>query len=515
MSISQNKYIDASSGVGGATAVGSRELILRIITPSASLLPGELRYFNNLAEVAEIFAENTPEYRYAVKYFGFVSKLSTGARRLSMARWAKAATAPIVQGSIGIFGADRLANIILGDSLLLTVESGGVASDFDVELDLSGLTTYEAVRAQIQAAIRAESNAQLAQATVLYTASTGQFTLTGGVTTEGDRISVRESATPELDVGALIGWTADTGASYIAGFGAQTPVQAITVSAESSDNFGTFGFIDSTSNPPARLTADEVAAVAEWNHAQNNKFMYLTPGTVAEMEAAFNRLRGFSGTGYSISGSGYDYAEFCPAEVLATTDYTRVNASSNYMYQSFGNRVPQITTTPLSDRADGFRANYVGETMINGQGLAFYQRGTLMGDATAAVDMNVYANEMWFKSEIVAALMNAFMGLPSVPANDTGRALLLANLQSAIDAALNNGTISVGKLLTATQRAYVTLATNDPDAWQQIQNIGYWVNITIEERVTTDGRTEYYAKYLLLYSKDDQVRKVEGTDTLI
>ena len=57
--------------------------------------------------------------------------------------------------------------------------------------------------------------------------------------------------------------------------------------------------------------------------------------------------------------------------------------------------------------------------------------------------------------------------------------------------------------------------TDDELAWHQVQNIGYWVYCEMQQTVTTDGRTEYKAVYTLIYSKDDVVRKVEGTHVLI
>lgn len=515
MSIGITKYVDTRSGVGGASAVRTRELMLRIISPSAALLPGEIREFSTIGDVGSIFALNTPEYRYAQKYFGFVSKLSSGARRLSMSRWNKSATAPIVQGAAGVLGAARLDALKAATELNLSINDGTSVSEITVTLDLSGAATYEAVRAAVQTALRAETNLQLTQANVLYTAATGVYAINGSSPVANSSITVVPAMNPAADAGALMGLLVSEGAKVIPSVPQQTALEAIVASADESDNFGSFGFIDSTSNPPLRLSDEDVDAIAAWNHSQNNKFLFLTPGTVAQAPARYEVLKGFSGTGYVISGPGDDFAEFCPAEVFASTDYGRPNASSNYMYQVFGNRTAQVTSTQVSDNMDAVRANYIGQTQTAGQKLAFFQRGVLMGDSTAAVDMNVYCNEIWFKDSIATSVMNAFIGLPRIPANDTGRALLLTNMQATIDTAILNGTISVGKTLDATQKSYITLMTDDPDAWQQITNIGYWVDITIRPVVTVDGRTEYVAQYLLLYSKDDQIRKVEGTDTLI
>jgi hypothetical protein len=147
--------------------------------------------------------------------------------------------------------------------------------------------------------------------------------------------------------------------------------------------------------------------------------------------------------------------------------------------------------------------------------LDFYQRGVMMGLATDPVDMNTYANEMWFKDAVGAAIMSLFLSAARVSANATGRGQLLAIIQSVIEQATYNGTISVGKPLNTTQKLYITNLTGDENAWQQVYNIGYWVDVNLESFVTTDGRTEWKAVYTLIYAKDDAIRKVEGSHVLI
>jgi hypothetical protein len=75
--------------------------------------------------------------------------------------------------------------------------------------------------------------------------------------------------------------------------------------------------------------------------------------------------------------------------------------------------------------------------------------------------------------------------------------------------------ISVGKTLTAVQQQYITSLSADPTAWRQVQTIGYWVTISFSSYVTSDGRTEWQANYTLIYSKDDNIRLVNGSDVMI
>jgi len=159
--------------------------------------------------------------------------------------------------------------------------------------------------------------------------------------------------------------------------------------------------------------------------------------------------------------------------------------------------------------------NYYGNTQQAGQVLNFYQRGTLTGASQDPVDQNVYANEMWLKDACGAAIMALLLSLSKVSANKIGIAQILSILQTAIDLALFNGTISVGKPLNQTQKLYVTNITGDNTAWQQVQDIGYWSGCVLEEVVTTDSRSEWVAVYTLIYAKDDVIRKVEGRHILI
>ena len=76
------------------------------------------------------------------------------------------------------------------------------------------------------------------------------------------------------------------------------------------------------------------------------------------------------------------------------------------------------------------------------------------------------------------------------------------------------GSIEVGKTLTTAQKAYIGNATGSTTAWQQVQTSGYWLNVVISQ-YTVDGVNQYKAVYTLIYSKNDTIRLVQGTDVLI
>lgn len=289
----------------------------------------------------------------------------------------------------------------------------------------------------------------------------------------------------------------------------ETITAALTASTESNNNFGSFCFTTT-----AALSLLEVTEAATWNDAQNNMFHYCVATTAANASAWSTALIGLSGVSLTLDEIADEYHEMIPMIILAATNYTKRNAVQNYMFQQF-TATPTVMTTALSTTYDNARVNYYGRTQTAGQSIDFYQRGVMMGLVTDATDMNTYANEQWLKDAAGSAIMSLLLSMPKVSANETGRAQLLSVIQSVIDSALFNGVISVGKTLDTTQKVYITSITGDDLAWHQVQAIGYWVDCSLKSYVTTDSRTEWKAVYTLLYAKDNIIRSVEGTHTLI
>lgn len=287
----------------------------------------------------------------------------------------------------------------------------------------------------------------------------------------------------------------------------ETITEVLTASTEANNNFGSFCFI------PA-LDVTETEEAATWVAAQNVRYMFSSKVAAADAATWSAALIGYAGTALTLDEISDEYHEMIPMTILAATDYAKRNSVQNYMFQQF-TATPTVTTTALSTTYDGLRVNYYGRTQTAGQNIDFYQRGVLMGGATAPTDMNTFANEMWLKDAAGAAIMSLLLSMPTVSANSKGRAQLLSIIQSVIDRALFNGVISVGRTLNTTQKLYIGNITGDELAWHQVQNIGYWVDCVLESYVTTDSRTEWKASYTLLYAKDDAIRSVDGSHILI
>ena len=205
------------------------------------------------------------------------------------------------------------------------------------------------------------------------------------------------------------------------------------------------------------------------------------------------------------------FPEQIPMMVEAATDYYANNSVQNYMFQGpFANVLPSVVTDASKNAFDAVSVNYYGNTQQAGEPVNFYQNGFLQGASPSPLDMTTYVNEIWLKDAITTEILNLFVNSTQIPANTSGRAQILASLQSVINIALANGTISANKVLSSQQILFITAQTNDPNAWYQVQSIGYWVDCAI---IVTAG--VYSATYTLIYSKDDVIRLVEGRDILI
>ncbi|WVW37742.1 tail sheath protein [Aeromonas phage Gekk3-15] len=506
--ISFKRYINIVSGVGAGQGVRNRELILRVITNNTKLQPGIVAEFSTADAVGSYFGANSEEYKRALKYFAFISKSTKSPKKISFGRWVASDIAPMIVGDANTKSVTPWQAITAG-TLSLSVKGTTVSIS---AINTSAATNLTNVASLLQTQIRTNSNVDLATATVQFDTNTQQFTFTGGVTGIGSITAIAGGA---ADVSGLLGWTT-TGAVNVPGQLAATPAEAIKASAAISTNFGSFLFnpVLATSQPSDVVTIKDVG---EWNHAQNNRYMFLIPSSVADAGAIYTAAKGLSGMGVTITPSNvaFDHSDQCAAEILAATDYNVVNGTQNYMYYQFDNRSIAVTDDTVADQCDAIRANYVGVTETGGQQIAFYQRGVLFGPATAALDMNVYANEMWLKDDIGASMMSLMLNSPQVPANEDGRASLLSVLQNSIGKAKTNGVISAGKTLDNIKKQYITQVTGSDTAWRQVQDSGSYFDLQFREETNQNGTTEWVADYLLIYSKNDSIRKVNGTNTMI
>lgn len=593
MAISITRYVDITSGLGGASLVQTRSLVGRFFTASPLIPPQTFISFNSAAEVLSYFGPQSEEYLRAQFYFSWISKGLTQPQAIQFAKYVQTALPPSIIPSQNNNSVLSNWTSITSGSFILTM--GGFTFNL-TGLDFSAAANLADVATILQTAIQAETGggAMWTAATVTYQSSLnglnyGGFFLTGGadgVVTNPINVQIGGGGT-DITGSSLLGWLPQisivngamtSGAIWSTGSAVETITQTLTNSANASNNFGSFAFLTNLN-----LTLQNVNDAATWNKSQNVSYMYsvaVTPenasawaaqgspgvgaiggvgltlspaitkvlnGTITNNSNVITNLMSTAGLsiGMPVSGSSIpagavlqsisdtsvtislnatsstteditfttlQFPEMFPMMIEAATDYTQLNAVQNYEYQQVAGLTPSVNTDSDADFYDGLFINYYGVTQQAGQQIAFYQQGFLQGStvSTNIIDMNPYVNEIWLKDSATVALMNALLSLKQIAANNSGKNQILSILQTVINQALNNGTISVGKQLDTNQKSFITSETGDPLAWYQVQNSGYWVGVVI----SLSGSI-YVATYTLIYSKDDVVRKIVGTHTLI
>lgn len=497
MAITIQRYVDITSGVGGAAQVSTRQLIARIFTSSTLVPTQAVVEMTTLQDVADFFGTSAAEYTLATKYFGYVSKTITSPSRICFASYQSVPQPARVYGGRTPAVLNVLQTVTSGQ-MIVSVGSNAYTV---TGINLSVAANFDAVASIIQTAIRSGPGSLYTSANVTWDAPNNRFNLFSGASGE-NTISISNTASG-TQLAPLLDWLESDGATWVYGNAAQQPVDAVIKANSISNNYGSIMFIPT-------LTLEQIQAVANWNDAQNVAYLYSVAVSAANASSWATALRNTSGVALTLDpGISGEYPALLPMSQLASTDYSRRNSTVNYMFLQ-DNLTASVTTDATANTYDNLRVNYYGQTQQAGNNISFYQRGVMMGLATDPLDINTYVNEMWFKDAITVELMNLLLAMPKISANTTGQSLLQASVVAIVEQALFNGTISVGKTLTTTQQAYITQMTGDEDAWRQVQSQGYWFNIVIQP-----VGLEYHAIYTLIYSKDDAVRKVTGSNILI
>ena len=316
------------------------------------------------------------------------------------------------------------------------------------------------------------------------------------------------------DLGTLLGIT--TGSAIVSNYAAtETPAEAAARSDALSDNYGSFVFLGGI-----RDTIDfpQTKAVAEWNKSKNYKYLFLTSAGGYTNSVGGLVDNNIVPLGTALKGVApdtvvldyrftTDYIEALVAALFATTDFQRANSTKCYMYQQNDSIEPSITSDASANILDALNVNYMGVTQNAGGLIQFLQDGV----ACDGTDIGVVCNEIWMKSSFWSAIMNLLLTVEKVPANEDGVGILKTVMMDTINTAIRNGTIQPRKTLTTNQKVYIGQVTEDSEAWQDVYNNGYVLKLKIE----ADDNNRYVAKYVLVYSKGDAVRKVEGSDVLI
>lgn len=500
--ISQSKYVEITSGVGGANAAAEKEAIARVITGHSKAPSDTVLEFEGIDAVGAYFGASGAEYAAAAKYFGFISKQMRKPRKISFYRSTLSGLAPFIYATQKAAALGAFKNVSDG---ALSFSMDG--QSYEVSgLDFTTAPDYASVAAIIQAGIRGnEAGGELwTQAEVAFNATDGAFSFTGGKT--GEAALVAPSA-PQAgtDMAPLLGWNAASAPVLSQGKQAQSMSEMLDKTLNLSNNFASLVFLTD-------LTAAQITEAAQYTHLKNMQFQLLqrvTADEYAEVQAA---VAGFDGVCLVYDAfEENSWPHILPAAVAASADYNAASGAPGYDFQKDNTTAPSVTDDAMYEKLSGMNINFIGRTQQAGQGISFYQPGLMQGSVT---DQGVYMNEVWLKDKVSAACLNTQMALNKWPAGEDGLTIFDNITQPIRSLAKTNGVVTPGKTLTESQKAYITMLSGDDKAWQQVQIQGDYMYRKIVSQ-TVNGTTKYVLQYTYIYSKGDQIRKIEGAHILI
>ena len=492
MAISQNKYINIISGIGGQPQVSNRDLMGRVFTENVLVPVDSVVEFSGgaiiaLEAVGEYFGTTSVEYTIAKKYFGFISKKGMQPAKISFGRLVKEAVPATLYGNAKSSTLSQLKEITTGT---LAFDLNGETKTVS-NLNFSSATSLANVAEKVTTAFTTGTIGAKCE----YVEDTSRFVIKTTATGADNSLSLATG-----DVAVALGLS---NGILSEGSNIESAEDSLKNSVSVSNNFFSFMFVP-------ELTASDMLPIATWVQSQNVRYMYSITAIPETVDNILSVVDGFDGVSVTLDKFN-SYAGFMPMCAISAVDYTKANASINLMYQQFNGVEPSVTNTEEARGYDTKHVNYYGSTQQAGQEVSFYQDGVLLGSIR---DMGVFASEAWLKDDIFANLLNLRLSLDTLPANDTGKGLVIGSLMRTINMALYNGVILAGKELDTVKKAYITQLTNDSEAWQSVQNNGFYLDVNIET-YTENEVEKYKISYKLVYSKGDSVNYVSGSNILI
>lgn len=258
-------------------------------------------------------------------------------------------------------------------------------------------------------------------------------------------------------------------------------------------NFGSIMFLGA--NPLDLVTVGQ--AVGKDGYAL---MIGVTATNEEDVSEAFSGL-----AGCHIYLSTLSYGAVVPMAWYASVNYNNVNASSSIDYKELGEDAT-VTDGPTKDTYDSHRVNYVGQVQVHGIGRKFYQTGI----NTDGVDLGVYRDSVWIKSQVEIGWFDLVGSATKIPANAKGLGLVRAMLTDVANDGVTNGVILLNKPLDDAQAQLVNLEANDSLASTQVETSGYYISLRL-----VDEGAKKVCQYVLVYAKGDHINKVSGVHVLV
>lgn len=370
-----------------------------------------------LPDIAAQFGATAPEYLAAVAFFS----QSPAPGEVQIGRWAKAATAGQISGSILTVAQQEITNFqsITAGAFDVTID-GSVVNVTAV--DLQAQSNLNGVASQVTAALGGKGTCIWnGQQFIIKSATTGTSSTVSTVT--------------DTELSQVLGL--DKGTTVVAGAAAETLVEAINA------------FIDRPSWYMAFLAAeyedaDAMAASAVIEAASPSRVIAYTLSDTAELNPSQT-----TSLGYKLKNAGYNhtitaYSSTSPAAAasilgrMATVDFLGSNTTITLKFK----QCPGVTAENLTlSQANALRENNVNVFAAYDNDTAILQEGTMAGgwfiDERHGLD--------WLQNYVQTAVWNLlYTSTTKIGQDDEGSTQLVATVSEALEQGVRNNLISPG-----------------------------------------------------------------------
>lgn len=501
MPIGIKKYVDIKSSINTTRRATEKELIGRIFTENGNM-DDEVIEFGSANEVGAKFGYESVEYNLANRYFSFINKYSRSPKKLSFARSDFAQLDTIIENSVKLQDSDvtSINAVMYSGTPKLTIQLNGGE---ETELTLDTFSTEPTTIAEVGTAIVTLLNSAFTIAELPLECSYDNGTVTITATDTNHDIKDITLSGNVAEVFKLDDESEPFKQSYKPEW---SYVDVFDHIYSISNNFASFFFIKKPS-------ADEAWELATHIKAKYpSEFMFVLNVNNEDKEDYHEKLKDVDGVSLELCEGEAGILNFIlPMAITATTDYNKENGTVNYMFTQDSRMSVVVDDDDEAKSNDEIKVNYYGRTQQAGQKLAFYQNGVLQGNYQ---DQSIYVNEIWLKDALVTKFINYMLATSNWYANKAGQSIGQGLIIDIIERAKLNGTITTEKEISEEDKVYIYNITANENAWLQIYQEGYYL-VTSIDKVKINNQDVYQFSYLLIYSKGDSIKKVEGQNILI
>lgn len=271
--------------------------------------------------------------------------------------------------------------------------------------------------------------------------------------------------------------TAATGAVISQGAVAGVPATFMPALVALTQNWCTFF---TAFNPDASGNANKLL-FAEWNNAQNNRFIYavddkdITPTLSTNATTSLGNILDagdYSGTIPLYEPADYHLASFV-AGFIASVDFGQKNGRATLAFKGQQGLGISVTDATVATNLIANGYNFYGAWATANQQFLFMYPGSITGVFEWT---DTYYGQVYLNQQLQLALVNLLTQINAIPYNQRGYALMRAAAQDPINQAISFGTIVPGIQLSQQQAATIQ-STAPKGAAAIIQNVGYYLQI--------------------------------------